>query len=57
VPRHPAVLCSGMPCSDHKYNTYYFRVANSPQWKRIALDQVQWKKMDGCVRYMKVSSC
>lgn len=42
--------------ADHKLNAYYYRVANSPQWKRIALDQVDFEDMGGCIRYVKVRS-
>lgn len=38
---------------DHKLNHYYYRVANSPQWKRIAMNEVNWRSMTS-IRYMKV---
>jgi hypothetical protein len=49
-----AVQLCFVPPSDHKLNHYYYRVANSPHWKRIALNEVNWRSMT-CIKYMKVS--
>lgn len=40
--------------SDHRLRHYYYRVASSPQWKRIAMNEVNWDSMHGCIHYMKV---
>ena len=29
-------------CRDHPSRVFYYRVANSPQWKRICMHEVDW---------------